>query len=474
MLAAGGGAGGLLWALSPGPPATPRPYTNLRSRPDLNGAPGARILKSTGREQPDYIFLSIMGRSPNGTAAFDNAGHLLWWNPGHTPQIQDISLVHYDGQSLLQWFEGQSIADFGQGERVLVNNHYEQVATVRAQSGPPLDLHAFLVTPQGTALCDAFEPRIMDLTSIGGAKNTTVYGWLVEEIDIATGKTLFTWSSFDHVDFAESVIAPPTSPGNWYDYFHGNSIDFAPDGNLIISARNTSTIYKLDRTSGEVLWRLRGARTGVAPSPSISLQPRSESFWMQHDARWNADGTLSMFDDGGGPPYEHSARGLVLTIDEHAATATVKQAFDLGLRVSYQGSTRLQPNGNWLVDWGELGRITEFSPAGDIVFDMAFSGQSYIAVRSPWAGIPPRPPDVAAERAGTGTARVWASWNGSTNVRSWRVLAGSDPHSLAPAGIFPWADLETAMTVHTTGTVLAVEALDGQGHSLATSRAISL
>ena len=62
-------------------------------------------------------------------------------------------------------------------------------------------------------------------------------------------------------------------PGPRFDYFHINSIDIAPDGELIVSARNTWAAYKVSRMTGRVLWRhvaeaplgpLAAGRTGVA------------------------------------------------------------------------------------------------------------------------------------------------------------------------------------------------------------------
>jgi hypothetical protein len=70
---------------------------------------------------------------------------------------------------------------------------------------------------------------------------------IVQEIDIATGRVVFEWHSYPSVPEKDSVISPPTTPDTSYDYFHLNAIDVDTDGNLLVSARNTSTVYKLDR-----------------------------------------------------------------------------------------------------------------------------------------------------------------------------------------------------------------------------------
>jgi hypothetical protein len=362
------------------------------------------------------------------------------------------------------------------------------------------------VTEAGTALVDAYIPLPRDLTSIGGPADATILDWRLEEIDIASGKLLFSWNALDHVALEESVMSVPTAPGQLFDYFHGNSIDVDIDSNLIVSARNTSTIYKIDRTTGEIIWRLPGAKRGesaaeasqypnhdVAPGiasdagsasqgsaasaapPAIrtlTLLPESESFWFQHDARHGPGSTLSLFDDGGAP-FQHNARGLVLAIDEAAGTATIRHTYDGGFEVDFMGSFREQPNGNWLVGWGGVGRVTEYNSKGQAQLDADFAGTSYRALRSPWTAVPAARPDLTAEWGMNDQVTAWASWNGATEVRSWRLLSGDDSLSLSSVGTFAWDDFETEMSVQTTDAMIAVEALDGAGQVLARSALVT-
>ena len=92
----------------------------------------------------------------------------------------------------------------------------------------------------------------MDLSSVGGPKEGTVLDGIVQEVDIETGEVLFEWHSLDHVGLDEYLEMTR------YDYFHINSIDVDHDSNLLISSRNTSTVYKVDRRTGKILWRLGG------------------------------------------------------------------------------------------------------------------------------------------------------------------------------------------------------------------------
>ena len=85
-------------------------------------------------------------------------------------------------------------------------------------------------------------------------------------------------------------------------------------GNLLVSARNTSTIYKVDRASGAILWRLGGKKSDFKMGAGTT-------FALQHDVRRHPDGSLTIFDDGQTPGT--TSRAIVLNVDEVAMTASL-------------------------------------------------------------------------------------------------------------------------------------------------------
>jgi outer membrane protein assembly factor BamB len=451
------------------PPAspTPAPYPAFHTRPDLAGAPSAQVIASHGSTADTYIFLTPNDGSHASAALFNSQGKLVWIHPA-SQQATNFQVVRYRGQDMLAWFEGAvAKTGYGTGEHVLCNDRYEEVARIAGSGGAQLDLHELVVTPQGTALVEAYTPVTMDLTPYGGLADTPVLDCTIEEIDIESGAQLFSWSSLDHVGLGESRATVPTAAGSMYDYFHINAIEVDRDGNLLVSARNTCALYKIDRTTGDIVWRFGGADGASLPAPHITMKDAAESFWYQHDVRRNPDGTISIFDDGGSP-YKHSGRGLVMQVDEGSGKATVRQSVggENSLHVSFQGSFRRQADGHWLVGWGDIGRVTEYSQDGKALLDIAFTGNSYRALRFPWRGNPQDLPLVAAQAASGGTT-VWASWNGATDVAQWRVLGGDDASSLMAYGTYPWRDFETAMPLRRTAKLFTAEALDAHGAVLA-------
>jgi hypothetical protein len=105
---------------------------------------------------------------------------------------------------------------------------------------------------------------------------------------------LFEWRSLDHVGVQETYREVPQDPGTSLDYFHINSIDIDFDGNFLISAKGTSAVYKVERQSGEILWRLGGKESDFKMGSGTR-------FAYQHDARRQRDGTITIFDNGASP-----------------------------------------------------------------------------------------------------------------------------------------------------------------------------
>jgi len=144
------------------------------------------------------------------------------------------------------------------------------------------------------------------------------------------------------------------------------------------------------------------------------------------------------------------------------------------LLASSQGDLVSLPGGNWLMGYGGLPNFTEYSDAGAVLLDATLGPrvQNFRTFLAPWQGEPKTAPAVAAQ-AGPGATTVEASWNGATDVASWKVLAGSSPSSLAPVTTAPRSGFETTIHAPTSAPYVAVAALDAAGATLATSRAIA-
>jgi Arylsulfotransferase (ASST) len=166
-----------------------------------------------------------------------------------------------------------------------------------------------------------------DLSSIGGLENDRVWQGIVQELDIESREVLFEWHSLDHVGLDESYATGSQDGRPGLDYFHVvNSIEVDHDNNLLVSARETSAIYKIDRSTGEIIWRLGGKRSDFEMGEGTR-------FAFQHDARRLPDGTISIFDNGTTvfhgkvPEAVEGSRGIVLGLDERKMSASLVREY---------------------------------------------------------------------------------------------------------------------------------------------------
>src|SRR5215217_1395922 len=223
-------------------PVLPKGVWAFRSRPDLTPA-AAEVAGSAYGTAPGYVFLALKeGAGEHGPMILDDRGQLVWFEKYVT--ARNFKVQRYRGRPVLTWWEGTVVAGHGVGEYVVFDNSYREIARFRAGNDYPGDLHEFLITPDDTALLTAYAAVPADLSSVGGVEYGSAWDGITQEIDIETGEVLFEWHSLDHVGVEESYVHPPADPDFVYDYFHINSIDVDHDDNLLISARNTSAVYK--------------------------------------------------------------------------------------------------------------------------------------------------------------------------------------------------------------------------------------
>ena len=437
------------------------------SRPDL--APPVVSVGTPARSvAPGYVFLTPNnGAGVDGPTIVDNDGELVWMRPDTGQHATDFRVSQYLGRPVLTWWEGSTYGGIGSGECVIADGRYREIARIRAGTGRTVDLHELEITPQGTALF--FADAIVDGSrQLAGGKPLPwpVVDCAIQEVDIATGALLWEWHAIDHIALDESLAGTPTTAGSAYDYAHTNAIQLQTDGSLLVSARNTSTIYRIERPGGTIAWRLGGRRNDFRIGPGAS-------FGWQHDARIRPDGTLTVFDDEA-PPVP--ARALVLRLDESARTADLVRAYsrpspDL---VSSQGNVQLLANGNVFVGWGSTPYCSEFSPDGRLLFDAAFPSavQSYRDFRCEWVGEPADDPAIAVDSAAGGLT-VHASWNGATEVARWDVLAGERADSLTVVASAPRSGFETSIPAASAASLVAARAFDAAGHVLGTSAVVA-
>ncbi len=419
---------------------------------------------------PGDLFLApYQGMGSPGPMITEQNGSLVWFHPLPANEAAtNFEVQTYEGKPVLTWWQGRILeVGFGEGEDEIYNTSYQHVASIRAGNGYRADLHEIRLSPEGTAWIDMFDPIKMNLSSVhGGYPNGVLTDSVIEEVDIKTGLVMWEWHALGHIPIGESKNPPPYSSYPW-DYTHINSVDPGTAGDVLLSSRNMWTLYDVDIHSGSVRWRLGAAHSSFKGGAGTK-------FYWQHDAEFQPGGLISVFDNGSDPPKEKQSRGLLL--DPNAANHTVslvKQFTNPShtLLASSQGNTLSLAGGNWLMGYGGLPNFTEYSSSGQVLLDgtLGKNVQDFRTYLSPWSGQPQTPPAVLAKPGAAGTLSVAASWNGATNVSSWRVLAGSSASTLAPVATGAKNGFQTTIVAPTAGPYVAVQALDASGTVLAVS-----
>jgi hypothetical protein len=421
----------------------------------------------------DILTTNGPGPGQYGPLIYTPQGRLVWFEKLVGGEAaEDLNEQTYEGRRVLTWWKGKVLSlGFGQGEDIVTSSSYQTVARIPGGNGLHADLHEFQIAPHDIAYITAYNPIRCNLQAVKGSAGGAIVDTAIQEVDLRTGLVRWEWHSLDHVAASESEVETPTGASPW-DYFHLNSIDPQPDGNLFISARSTWAGYQLQAGSGKVLWRLGGNDS------SFRMGPGTRTAW-QHDGRVLADGQVSFFDDGSNPPIHSQSRGIRIALDLKTHEARLVSSYThpgAPLLSPSQGNMQTLPDGDAVVGYGGVPAISEYATGGALLLDahLPLDMSFYRAFRFPWSARPSSPPLVLAALNNTGEETiVHASWNGATEVSSWRVLAsGASGGALTARATIPDGGFESSTTLPEKYARVAVQALDSVGRPLGTSRTV--
>jgi EmrB/QacA subfamily drug resistance transporter len=437
------------------------------------------------RLAPGYIFTAnfynlnyppLVGQS--GPLILDRNLEPVWFQPVPEKVVaSNLSLQNYEGKPALAWWQGV-VTNTGQtesGEYVVANQHYQPVARLKGADGWVLTLHELVIRGED-AWVTANKNVAKDLSSYGGAYNGALIDSAVQEYNLKTGKLLRSWDALDHIPLGDSYASVPTNGFPW-DAYHVNAIDVTGNGDFVVSMRDTWAAYLVNGSSDKIQWTLGGKKS------SFKLGAGADFQW-QHDVALGPGSTVTMFDDhccqltGGGTsvPATGPSRGLVLKLDQSRHTATLVAQYPGGdkFETEYMGATQPLPNGNTFVGWGSEPYFSEYSHSGQQLLEGHFPDPdlSYRETLERWVGQPLTAPVGAARRI-DGRITVYTSWNGATQVRSWRVLAGAGASRLSAVRVTARSGFETAIPLPPSYSSFKVQALDAGGHVIGASRSFS-
>ncbi len=276
---------------------------------------------------------------------------------------------------LLTYYDSDDSAFFA------MDSSYTIVDSFKTGNGYSTDVHELRILPNGHALLMAYDPQVVDMSPIvaGGNSAALVTGLIVQEID-AQKDVVFQWRSWDHFQITDATHEDLTAAH--IDYVHGNALDLDSDGNILLSSRHMDEITKIDRSTGEIIWRLGGKHN------EFTFVGDSIQFSHQHAIRRLPDGDIIMFDNGNFHPTPFS-RAVEYRLDEAGKTATLIWQYrnspdTYGFAM---GDAERLDNGNTFIGWGATNpTATEVRSDGSKAFEVTLAPgmYSYRTYRYPW------------------------------------------------------------------------------------------
>ena len=184
-----------------------------------------------------------------------------------------------------------------------------------------------------------------------------IYSDYLTELTTA-GDKVWEWRVWDHLDPATHPITSPADTRA--EWTHGNAVVELPDGDLLLSMRNISTVVRINRQTDAIDWEL-------GPPPLSGA----------HAVNSLPNGNLLLFDNG--PFRVDQARispgaalfSRVLELDP-ATRAIVWEYRDAVPHTFFSAlisNAQRLANGNTLINEGLYGRLFEVTSDGDAVWE---------------------------------------------------------------------------------------------------------
>jgi len=404
-----------------------------------------------GETAPGYLFLGNWG----------NSHYMMMLKNDGTPYYYRRSAEH------IRDFKVQrngyvTRREYGniQGN-VMMDSSFHDIDTINC-IGYGTDEHECIISPEGNILLIALDYKTVDMSKIvtNGKPNATIVGNHIQELD-KNHHVLFEWRCWDQFSILGAEHEDLTA--GWIDYIHMNSVDYDYDGHIICSSRHLSECTKINRNTGEIMWRLGGKFN------QFNFVNDPDRFSYQHDFRAvpGKPNHYTVFDNGNFHS-PHYSRAVEYVIDTENMTATKVWEYrhqPNDYATWWMGNAQRLPNGNTLINWadGSLPKTTEVNPAGEVVYEMDFVNyyHCYRTFRYEWLG-KAEAPYLLSETGKNGIQLIFNKF-GDEGVAEYRIYSGKEnpPDSFLKSSKEPVAMIYEADN-HST-TYFRVRAVDSTG-----------
>ena len=280
-----------------------------------------------------------------------------------------------------------SYFDSGQGQWILLDEHFEQIGT--ADTSSPLttiDRHDFRILEDGNYMLMAYERAPHDLSHLtfGNFGTSVTMADSVIQIQTPDGTSQYLWNSFDGMALEDCV---PGFPPDKTEYAHLNTL-FPVDGHVIASFRLCNSVLRIDPNqtlNHGVVWRVgltnltdeEWEQRDIGPPPLKLIGDPVGQFCGQHGSQLLPTGNLLLYDNGAlcmEDPWTEVrlmaradfSRAVEYDIDAASGEAIFIRDHSLRGERRYYGfkNGTVQPleNGDRLVSWGVTDNLLNSPP----------------------------------------------------------------------------------------------------------------
>ena len=166
------------------------------------------------------------------------------------------------------------------------------------------------------------------------------------------GHTVWEWRTWEHLDPVADGIAEVQAPRTLWA--QGNSVEELPEGDILASYRPTSTVIRISRKTGKIVWKLG--------PPTVAGQ---------HAPTLLENGNILIFDNGPHRLDDSVPYSRAIEVDP-ATNAIVWKYQDKPAWNFFSprmGCAQRLPNGNTLITESSFGRFFEVTKEGEIVWE---------------------------------------------------------------------------------------------------------
>ncbi len=230
----------------------------------------------------------------------------------------------------------------------------------------------------------------------GGQTNCSLVINILQEQD-TDRNVVFEWRNIDYIPITDSDLDLTLPRVN---YGTLNAFDIDDDGNILASFRNHSEIMKINRATGELMWRM-GSPRGEFTFIGEHEENAPYYFARQHNILRLPNGNITLFDNGEfhDPPY---SRGVEYALDEVNKVATLVSEVrypDGNIFTATAGNAQRFSNGGWFIGYGVphpqhvKRNAVEYHPDGSIALELSLPNGilAYRVYKLPWKGLIKKP-----------------------------------------------------------------------------------